>query len=435
MGYLRQVWSRSKGYRVILTIVVIYAVLRLAAHGVFLAGMVMSGETEGYDLQVYLDAASRLQLQQSLYPTGMFDRIEFYQYSPAYALVFIPFLQLPLAVVMLVLTLLHLVAYGLLYVWWGRIFQRLGLKEACETLARLLPLWLIFSAFWSDLGYLNVYILMALLATLLVDAVLDGRLGWAVLWLSVILQIKPQWAFAAALPLFLGQRRFFFKLVVLTVGAYAAVVGCTMLAVGPSYTWQQYSDYFYLLFKLLRQNYLWRTLADGFLGYNHSITQTVVYLLGVSPGTLRLATIIKALLLLPLAAAGLRHLRHPADRRGGGTPLLSLDLAFALYLGAFIWLEVVWELSLGIALFTYLLATLDRRVARCVAWVVFLLYALTDIWRLFSIALLGPRAMGTGPYFLTDYSVYIPLTMIVILTFYVLLIKRLWLVPEPQVEG
>jgi len=58
-------------------------------------------------------------------------------------------------------------------------------------LAWLLPVWLVFAQFWSDLGYLNVYVLMALLATLFIDALLDERLGWSLVWVSIILQIKP----------------------------------------------------------------------------------------------------------------------------------------------------------------------------------------------------------------------------------------------------
>lgn len=429
MVYLRQTWSQSKTYRAILIVVVIYALLRLVVQGVFLVGMLFPDQTQAQslpdDLRIYLEAAGHLHLGQDLYPKTV-ERWEFYQYAPSYALAFTPFLWLTPFAAAIIHTLLHVVAYGLLYVWWGRIFRRLGLERASEMLVWLLPVWFIFSVFWGDLGYLNVYIIMALLATLLIDAVLNERLGWAVLWLAIILQIKPQWAFAAAVPLFLGRRRFFFKLLALAVVAYATIVGLTMLTVGLSYGWQQYGDYFRLLLNLLHRNYPWRTLADGFLGYNHSITQTIVYLLGVSPGTFRLATGIKVLLLAPLAVVSLRCLCRPANRAGRDVPLLGLDLTFALYLGAFIWLDVIWELALGMAVFTYLLATLEQQGARRLAWLVFLPYALVDVWRLASFVLFGPGIVVPGPYILTDLSVYVPLTMIVILTFYALLVRRLW---------
>jgi hypothetical protein len=394
----------------------IYGMLRLAIHGVFLANLLASGEIRGYDLQVYLDAANRLERGQDLYPQGTPDWIEFYQYSPAYALSFVPLLRLPLAAVMIAHSILHVVAYGLLYWTWGRIFGRLGLERARDVLAWTLPIWLVFSQFWADLSYLNVYVFMALFCSLLIDALLDEKLAWSLLWLVLITQTKPQWAFPLALPFLLGRRRTFFKLLAWTIIAYAGIAGLTMAFVGPSFGWAQYVDYGRLLRTISSGNYPWRGPEAPFLGYNHSIVQIVVYWWGISPTTLRLASGIQALLLAPLAVVG-------AER---GVPWLSLDLAFALYLGAFIWLDVVWEVTLGIAAFTYLLSTLDRKQARIYVWVTFLPYALIDLWQVISFLAFGPDVMLPGPYILTDPSIYIPLVMIVILTFYALLIQRSW---------
>jgi hypothetical protein len=449
--YIRQCWSRSKVYRVILVIAVVYAVLRLAVHGAYLAMMLypnsgVMGEMPAWtgaagepmvpnDLQDYLDASARLQNRQDLYLKGPLDRVEFYQYAPAYALAFTPFLLLSPVAVSIIHSLLHIVAYVLLYTWWGRIFDRLELEEAKEVLAWSLPVWLVFSAFWGDLGYLNIYIIMALLGTLLIDAILREQFGWSLLWLSIILQAKPQWAFAAAVPLLLGRYRFFLKLVSGAIVIYLAVASVTMLTVGPSYVWQQYGDYIQFLSQM-PSNFPWRGPSSDFLGYNHSVKQIVVYLLGVSPSAMRLATGIKLLLLVPLAAVSLRYLLHPVDRPGGEVPRLGLDLAFALYLGAFIWLDMVWELSLGIAIFTYLLATLNRRNTKILVWAVFLPYALVDFWQLVSFAVFGMDVVAPGPYILTDPSIYIPMVMIVILMFYALLIKRLWeAIPARQAAG
>ncbi|MDY7075334.1 MAG: glycosyltransferase family 87 protein [Chloroflexota bacterium] len=445
---LRTSWSSSKAFRVILVISVIYTVLRLAGHGAYLVTMLSPGQGTGgelpewvgaegpmipADLQIYLNAAKHFQLRQDLYLKGSLARLEdHYPYAPSFALAFIPFLWLPLSAVVVVHTLLHVAAYALLYVWWGRIFRRLGLDRANEMLAWTLPVWLVFSAFWGDLGYLNIYIIITLMGTLFIDAVLDERLGWSLLWLSIILQIKPHWAFAAAVPLLLGRHRFFFRLVVLTVVAYAAIVGVTMLVAGVPYAWQQHIDYVQFLARLSR-DFPWRGPNENFLGYNHSIVQIVVYLLGVTPGTMRLAMGVKVLLLLPLAVVALRHLFRPARRPGRDVPQLSLDVAFVLYLGAFIWLDMVWEVSLGIAVFTYLLATLERRNTRILVWAVFLPYALVDLWQLASFAVFGFDVIAPGPYILTDPSIYVPLVMIVILTFYALLLKRLWVaVPVRQ---
>jgi hypothetical protein len=180
----------------------------------------------------------------------------------------------------------------------------------------------------------------------------------------------------------------------------------------------------------------WRGPDTPFLGYNHSIMQIVIYILGSTPNTMRLATGVKVLLLVPLAIVALRHLFRPVNQPSRDVPKLGLDLAFVLYLGAFIWLDMVWELSLGIAVFTYLLATLGKRNAKVLAWSVFLPYALVDFWQLVSFAVFGTDVIAPGPYILTDPSIYIPLVMIVILTFYTLLLKRLWnFVPARQAVG
>jgi hypothetical protein len=351
--------------------------------------------------------------------------MEFYQYAPSFALAFRPFLWLPRMAVALLHTLLHVVIYALLYVRWDQLFRQFGMERARAMLVRTLPVWLVFSAFWNDLAFLNVYLLMALLATLLIDAVLNERLGWSLLWLSVILQIKPQWAFAVAIPLLLGRYRFFFKLVALAVTAYAAVIGITLLAVGPAYGWQQYKDYLHLLTSI-GNNYPWRGPDKPYLGYNHSIVQTVVYVVGIRQAAFDLALAIRAVLLAPLAFIGLRCLLHPLNRRGSAVPPVGLDLAFALYTAAFIWLDVVWELSLGIALFTYLLATLEDRTTRKLIWTIFLVYALVDAWQIVSFAAFGDAAIAPGPYVLTDPSIYVPLIMIVTVLFYALLVRRLW---------
>jgi hypothetical protein len=427
---LQREWSGSKAFRRLLIAVGIYALLRLLTQ----FALATSVDFFPDDLRIYLDAAHALQHGQSLYPPLPLERMEFYQYAPSFALAFRPFLWLPRIAVALLHTLLHVVIYALLYIRWDRLFRQFGMERARTMLARTLPVWLVFAAFWNDLAYLNVYLLMALLATLLIDAVLNERLGWSLLWLSVILQIKPQWAFAVAIPLLLGRYRFFFKVVALAVVAYAAVIGITLLAVGSSYGWQQYRDYLHLLTSI-GNNYPWRGPDKPYLGYNHSIVQTVVYVVGIRQAAFDLALVIRAVLLAPLAILGLRCLLHPVNLRGSEVPRLGLDLAFALYTATFIWLDVVWELSLGIALFTYLLATLEDGRVRKLVWAIFLVYALVDFWQIVSFAVLGEAAIAPGPYVLTDPSIYVPLIMIVAVLFYAVLVRRLWValavVPDP----
>lgn len=437
--YVRQYWAQSKVFRRILIIVSVYLLLRLTLQGVVVAMVLAAGpqasETTlvANDLKIYLEAASRLQHQQDLYLQTALDKVAVYQYAPSFTLLLTPLLGVSFGILVLGHTLLNIGCYILLYLWWGRIFHRLGLTGTNQMLAWTLPVWLIFAAFWGDLGYLNIYFITALCCTLLIEAVLEERLGWSLLWVSLLLQTKPYLAFPLAVPLLLGRPRFFFKLLGLAVVGYGAVTGLTILMMGPAYGWEQHDEYFRFLAEM-RHNFPWRGPEQGFLGYNHSITQITVFLLGVTPTALRLATGIKLLLLVPLALVSLRHLLRPAGCAGSNAPHLSLDLAFALYTGAFIWLDIVWELSLGIVVFTYLLATLAGRSAKIWVWALFLPYALLDFWQVASLILFGPEVFASDRVW-TDPSVYLPMVMLVILTFYILLIQRLWSIPVQTADS
>ncbi len=423
---IRQFWAEKRWYRIILSAASAYALLRLLLHVLLIAGAFSPAQTTETtflpdDLRIYLDAAQAVQNQQPLYPPLPLERMEFYQYAPSFALAFTPFLAFSSITNALIHTLLHVVTYGLLYVVWGRIFAGLHMDSAVRTQALLLPAWLIYSPFWSDLNYLNVYVLMALMASLLIQVILTQKLGWSVILLTVILQIKPQWAFAALLPLIIGQYRFFFRQIGLSAAAYAACTLVTIVLIGSDYGLGQYATYFNLLVGI-GGNYPWRTPDLAFLGYNHSIVQTVVYLFNVSPESLRLALVIKSLIVLPLALFGLLTLVRPARVFNGYMKLL---LVFSLYTAAFIWLDVVWELTLSIAVFT-LLAAIHRGWLRSLIWVIFVPYMLVDAIQVMSYVIFGDSVLAPGPYVLTDPSIYLPLTLITTVVFYGLLTMRLW---------
>jgi hypothetical protein len=266
---------------------------------------------------------------------------------------------------------------------------------------------------------------MALAATLFIDAVLEERLGWGIFWLGVIiLPIKPQWAFAAAIPLLLGRNKFFLRLMLGSILAYGLVAGATVLIGGLEYGLRQYSDYVVFLGRLSR-DFPWRGPDSPFLGYNHSLVQTIVYFFGVSPTMMKITTLVKVMLLLPLGWVSVKYLMHPLNRRSDESPQLALDFGFALYIAAFLWLDMVWEVSLGIAVFTYLLAVTENRTERVLASIVFIPYCLLDFWRLLSFAILGEDALS-GAYIITDPSTYVPMILFVLLAFYAILLRRLF---------
>jgi len=434
LKYLRQNWSHSKTFRWVLIVTLVYLVVRLVIQGIIFALMVSEAGATGADttlisndLQVYLAAANRFVNHQDLYLQEALDVIIVYQYAPSFALLFSAFLGLPFSVIAILHSLVNITCYVLLYFWWGRIFHRMGLTHVNEILALTLPLWVLFATFWVDLFYLNIYVVTALVCTLLIEAVLEERLGWSVLWLAMILQTKPYLAFPLAIPFILGRPRFFFKLLGLTVAVYVAIGAATSLVVGWDYGWQQHVDYVRFLGEMTA-NFPWRGPDSNFLGYNHSILQIMYYLFGITPQIARLATIVKVLLLIPLAVVCLRHFLRPAGCPGREVPKLALTLAFALYTGAFIWLDIMWELTLGIVIFAFLLATLNHKAAKFLIWVVFLPYVLLDFWQVASFVVLGQGAFDANAYIWTDPSIYIPIVMIVTLTFYGILVRQLWLI-------
>jgi len=430
--YIREYWSKSKTYRVLLILAILYALLRLALQ-IYLFSDALRPEAVAEGVQVsadlqqsYIASAQHFQAREDLYNKASLEHVEaHYLYSPAFAFFFSPILLLPLQILLPLMVVIHILVYALLYIWWNRIFTQSNLVNIARQWAGLLPVYLVFSAFWDDFSYMNTYLLIALFATFLIDAVLQEKLVWASFWLgAVILPIKPHWAFALALPLLLGRYRFFFRLIVGAAIAYLVVAGVTILAGGFDYGIRQYQDYFAFLARLTR-DYPWWGPDKPFLGYDHSIMQIVLYALGVSAANMRLATIIKLILLLPLGWISLKFLRNPSQKAGSEVPETALALSFALYLGAFIWLDMVWELSLGMVIFAYLLATSEQKWLRVLLWILFGPYALLDIWRLISYLGLGDNVLYQGAYVLTDPLLYIPWIMMILLVFYAILLLKL----------
>ena len=432
MTYIKEYWGKSKAYRVLLILALIYAILRLAIQ-LFLFADAMRPEavTEGVQVsadlqQSYIASAQHFRAREDLYNKGSLEHVEaHYLYSPAFAFFFSPLLLLPLQTLLPLMVVIHIGVYALLYIWWNRIFSQNNLTSVARQWAGLLPVTLVFSAFWDDLSYMNTYLLIALFATFLIDAVLQENLVWASFWLgAVILPIKPHWAFSLALPLLLGRYRFFFKLLIGSLLAYLIVAAITILAGGVEYGIRQYQDYFAFLSRLTR-DYPWWGPDKPFLGYNHSIMQIVLYYLGVTAMNMGLASLLKLFLLLPLSWVGLKFLRHPIKKAGSDVPETALALVFALYLGAFIWLDMVWELSLGVVIFAYLLATSQQKWVRVLLWVLFAPYAFLDIWRLVSYLGFGDTVLYQGAYVLTDPLLYVPWIMIILLVFYGMLLSKL----------
>lgn len=432
MSQIRECWSTSRAYRILLVAAIVYALLRLAIQIYLFSDTlqpqaIAEGAQVSADLQQsYIPAARHFQARENIYIKGSLEVLEYhFPYSPAFAFFFMPVLLLPINILVPLLVFLHIAAYVLLYIVWARIFEENNLRKVATMWAKLLPLFLVFSVFWDDLAYMNIYLLVALFATFLIEAILKEDLARAIFWLGVmILPIKPHWGFALAVPLLLGRYHFFFKLLAGSIVAYLVVTGITILAGGIGYGIGQYQDYFAFLARLSR-DFPWRGPNQPFLGYNHSIMQVVLYFLGTSQANMRIATVLKLILLLPLGWISIKFLLHPIRKPGREVPEIALALAFAFYLGAFLWLDMVWELSLGLVVFAFLLAVTDQKYMRTFLWILFAPYALLDIWRLVSYMVGGEKVLYEGSYVLTDPLIYVPWIMMVLLVFYALLLQRL----------
>ncbi len=431
MDEIKLWWRTSPAYRVWLVLAVIYFLLRLAAQVYFMLPSQTAAEVGsqmGDDLQLsYVQAARHFAAGEDLYLIGSLEHVEeHYLYSPAFAFFFGPLFLLRADLLTLVMIVLHLLAYALMYVWWLRIFRQHRLGKMAAVWVKFLPLYLVFSAFWDDLAYMNTYIFMALFATFLIEALLKEQTGWASFWLgAVILPIKPHWAFAFLIPLFLGRWRFFARLLAGTLAAYALVTVATLAAGGFEYGLAQYRDYLGFLGRLVR-DYPWWGPDQPFLGYNHSILQTVYYFLGISPATFNLALALKLLLLTPLGVVSLRALLKPVNRAGHEVGEAALGLALAFYLAAFIWLDMVWELSLAMTVFVYLWVVVTAPWKKALLGLFFFPYALIDLWRLVSYIIWGDAIIYNAGYVLSDPLIYLPVILLVLLVCYFLLLAHLW---------
>jgi hypothetical protein len=427
MRAIKLAWSKSKWYRVALVAAIIWFLLRFAVQIIYASGAMpeLTGD-DGLpmDLPVYIGAAEKFVAGQNLYPQDLSDSTFHYPYSPPFAMLSMLLLLFSPQALALGGTFLCVGIYALLYFKWMQIFERLSLPDVAEKMAYVLPVWLIFSAFWGLVVYLNIGIFVALVATLLIESILKERLKWSAALASFLLISKVMWLFPVALPLVLGRRKFFLQLVGLTALFYALLVGVGMLAASPAYIVQQYADYFVHL-KRIASEFPWHVRDTiPFLGYNHSIKQAVVFLLGVHPWVLNFATAIKVLILAPFGLLCWRLFRAPTLP---DSPALKLGLAFCLYLGAFIWLDIVWEVLLGIAIFPFVLSILEKRWQKWLAWGVFLPYALVDLIQFLSYMIGGDSVVVMqGAYVLTDPSLHLPMTMLVILTFYYFILRHLW---------
>jgi hypothetical protein len=87
---------------------------------------------------------------------------------------------------------------------------------------------------------------------------------------------------------------------------------------------------------------------------------------------------------------------------------------------------MVWEISLALPIFVFLLTGIERKLARAALWIIFLPYAALDVWRLASVLSFGFDILYDGVYVLTDPILYVPWILALLLVFYGLIVQKLW---------
>ena len=317
----------------------------------------------GNDLVVYLKAGQAILDGANPYTNTPWPDPAVYHYSPAAAWCIAQVLRLATilagALPFRVLAYLHLaLIVGALPLAW--LVWRAALREffpdSTRVMAAWLPLWLVYSQWFADQNFLNIYTFLMVLSGALLLAVARERTGIAVALAVLILQTKPHYAFPIVLPLLLGQWRYCVKLLTATVAAYALVAGIAILAVGPVYGATLYGEYLRFLTSIA-QNYPW---GSYYLGYNHSWYSILHWLFGTQPWTPAVVVALKLATFAPLGWLTWRWLRQrPADRAAG-----ALGLTFALHLWTMTLLDQLWELSLAIVVAGYLTVAGSPRVQR-----------------------------------------------------------------------
>lgn len=375
-------------YRLILWILALLGCLVLVQFNIAglrdtpLTGLPATFIFPGNDLVVYLRAGQAVAVGQSPYPGGPWRDTAVYHYSPTLAWLLSYFFQgdgLLWSFRWLAYLYLGLIlsAYPLAWLIWRRVFEQLQLNQAGAVMISSLPLWLVYSQWFADQNFLNIYTFLLLLDGLLVLALLRQNTWLALVVVLLIAQTKPHHLYPLALPFCLGRWRFGLKLALACLIGYPLVAAVTIAAVGPPLGLKLYQDYFIFL-TTIAERYPW---SAYYLGYNHSWQSILYWLFGLQPWIPAAVAALRVLTFLPLVWLGWRWWWRAGPV--GKQPAVALGLALALHLWAIISLDQLWEVTTAIIVFVYLMALGDISV-RCWTLLIFTLFALLGLVQLFG---------------------------------------------------
>jgi hypothetical protein len=184
---LRQQWRNSSSFRLWTSLAIPGLVINLALTVLWqMEVFAFEDSPPANDLKIYLEAGNRFLQRENLYIAPKPD-FSLYAYSPAFAVVpgFLTLFRHK--VVWVVDALLHIIIYWAIYWRWFVIFREQRLNSTAAVLIRLFPLWIIFTGLLYEIAYMNIYIFMAFIATLFLEAMLYQQTGKAILWLVTLL--------------------------------------------------------------------------------------------------------------------------------------------------------------------------------------------------------------------------------------------------------
>jgi hypothetical protein len=374
----------------------------------------------GNDLVVYLRGGAAVAAGESPYPNTFWSGPDVFHYSPAAALFFRQWIIDPLP--FRCYSYLHLfliyAAYLLAWLSWRIVFRQLPLPEGVGAMHAWLPLWLVYSQWFADQNFLNIYIFLLLLTGLLTLAVLHRQTIIVVLLAVIIAQTKPHYLYPLLLPLLAGHWRFFSRVALGSLVGYGIVAAGTVIIVGSDYGLSLYGQYFVFL-TTIAERYPW---LDYYLGYNHSWQSILNWLFARQTWTAPLVAILRLTCLLPFVWLAWRWWYYRRTVTESGRDVVALGLALAIHLWAISALDQLWEVTSAIIVFTYLQAVGTRFTQR---WsvIVFVPFALLGLAQL-----IGWRVawMLELPGDWLDITAQLPVMMVVSLGLYGLTLAAIW---------
>lgn len=90
-------------------------------------------------------------------------------------------------------------------------------------------------------------------------------------------------------------------------------------------------------------------------------------------------------------------------------------------------MDIIWEITLALPLLALCWPMLHTRLEKWAIGVLTFIYVMMDFWQTISYLIWGDAILWEGSgYILSDPAIYVPIILIVILSFYIILLRNLY---------